>query len=95
MGKYGSRGQVRTAMLALKLAEVEWMQARTGQSPVLLLDEVLAELDTGRRADLLTRLSVSEQVFLTTTDLGMFSKEFIQDATLWRVADGLITEKLE
>jgi len=92
LGKYGSRGQVRTAMLALKLAEVEWMQARTGQSPVLLLDEVLAELDAGRRTDLLTRLSVSEQVFLTTTDLGMFSKEFIQDATLWRVADGLIAD---
>jgi len=92
-GKYGSRGQVRTAMLALKLAEVEWMQARTGQSPVLLLDEVLAELDAGRRADLLTRLSVSEQAFLTTADLGMFSKDFLQDVTMWRVENGLITEK--
>lgn len=80
-------------MLALKLAEVEWMQARTGQLPVLLLDEVLAELDAGRRADLLTRLSVSEQAFLTTADLGMFSKDFLQDVTMWRVENGLITEK--
>jgi DNA replication and repair protein RecF len=94
-GKYGSRGQVRTAMLALKLAEMEWMQARTGQMPVLLMDEVLAELDAGRRADLLTRLSVSEQAFLTTADLSMFPKEFLEDVTLWRVADGLITEKSE
>jgi DNA replication and repair protein RecF len=92
-GKFGSRGQVRTAMLALKLAEMEWMQARSGQMPVLLMDEVLAELDAGRRADLLTRLSVSEQAFLTTADLGMFPKDFLEDVTLWRVADGLITEQ--
>lgn len=93
LGKYGSRGQVRTAMLALKLAEVEWMQAKTGQLPVLLLDEVLAELDTGRRIDLLSRLAVSEQTFLTTTDLGMFSQDFIQGTALWQVADGLITSE--
>jgi DNA replication and repair protein RecF len=78
-------------MLALKLAEVDWMQERTGQLPVLLLDEVLAELDVGRRNDLLSRLAVSEQAFLTTADVGMFSQEFLEGATLWQVADGLIT----
>ena len=91
LGKYGSRGQVRTAMLALKFAEVEWMQAKTGQLPVLLLDEVLAELDVGRRNDLLSRIAASEQSFLTTADVGMFSQDFIQGAALWQVADGLIT----
>jgi DNA replication and repair protein RecF len=91
LGEYGSRGQVRTAMLALKLAEVEWMQERTGQLPVLLLDEVLAELDAGRRNDLLSRLAVSDQSFLTTADLDMFSQDFLKGATLWQVADGLIT----
>jgi DNA replication and repair protein RecF len=44
LGLYGSRGQIRTALLALKIAEVAWMKAKTGQWPVLLLDEVLAEL---------------------------------------------------
>ena len=91
LGQYGSRGQVRTAMLALKLAEVEWMHAKTGQLPVLLLDEVLAELDVGRRSDLLSRLAVSEQAFLTTADLGMFSQSFLNSASLWQVSDGLIT----
>jgi len=42
---YGSRGQMRTTLLALKLAEVEWMKERTGEWPVILLDEVMAELD--------------------------------------------------
>jgi DNA replication and repair protein RecF len=88
LGTYGSRGQVRTAMLALKLAEAAWMKERTGQLPVLLLDEVLAELDTSRRADLLQRLTVSEQALLTTTDLDLYSPEFVQAATLWRIKAG-------
>jgi len=91
LGKYGSRGQVRTAMLSMKLAEVAWMQKKTGQSPVLLFDEVLAELDVGRRTDLLSRLEVCEQAFLTTADLGMFTQKFLQTAKLWEVADGMIT----
>ena len=88
LGTYGSRGQVRTAMLALKLAEAAWMKERTGQLPVILLDEVLAELDTNRRADLLQRLTASEQALLTTTDLDLFSPEFVQGATLWRIKAG-------
>ena len=91
LGIYGSRGQVRTAMLALKLAEVAWMQARTGEWPVLLLDEVLAELDLQRRSDLLERLSQCEQALLTTTDLDLFSPDFIQQAKLWNVQGGRIT----
>ena len=83
LGIYGSRGQVRTAMLALKLAEVAWMQAKTREWPVLLLDEVLAELDIQRRSDLLERLSQCEQALLTTTDLDLFSPDFVQKARLW------------
>jgi len=88
LGTYGSRGQVRTAILALKLAEVGWMREKTGQWPVLLLDEVLAELDIQRRVDLLTRLVESEQTLLTTTDLKLFSDEFIRDSTLWHIHAG-------
>ena len=54
---FGSRGQVRTALLALKLAEVDWMKERTGELPVLLLDEILAELDPNPRSDLLDVLA--------------------------------------
>ena len=87
LGTYGSRGQIRTTMLSLKMAEIAWMQAKTGHWPVLLLDEVLAELDPDRRADLLTRLAESEQALLTTTDLDLFSNEFTSQATLWQVGD--------
>lgn len=90
LGIYGSRGQARTALLALKLAEVTWMREKTGQWPVLLLDEVLAELDTQRRLDLLARLLESEQALLTTTDLELFSPDFVEQATLWRVQDGRV-----
>jgi DNA replication and repair protein RecF len=88
LGYYGSRGQVRTAMLALKLAEVTWIREKTGYNPVLLLDEVLAELDTQRRSDLLDRLGNVEQALLTTTDIALFSPGFVQHATLWKVKEG-------
>lgn len=93
LGIYGSRGQARTAVLSLKLAEVSWMKEKTGQWPVLLLDEVLAELDPERRYDLLTRLFESEQAMLTTTDLGLFSDEFVQSSTLWRIHAGQLQEE--
>ena len=48
VGLYGSRGQARTAVMAFKLAELEWMRERIGEWPVLLLDEVVAELDAER-----------------------------------------------
>lgn len=88
LGDYGSRGQIRTALLALKMAEVNWMKERTGEWPVILLDEVMAELDLERRADLLAYLGESEQVLFTTTDLKSFTAEFTEQAEIWDVHDG-------
>ncbi len=90
LGDYGSRGQMRTALLSLKLAEVQWMKAATGQWPVILLDEVMAELDLQRRADLLNYLGESEQVLLTTTDLSLFTPEFSGQAEIWQVRAGTV-----
>jgi DNA replication and repair protein RecF len=90
LGTYGSRGQVRTAMMTMKLAEVAWMKEKTGHWPVLLLDEVLAELDEERRADLLKRLVQSEQALLTTTDLQLFEPDLIEDWRIWGLTDGVI-----
>jgi DNA replication and repair protein RecF len=90
LGIYGSRGQVRTAMMTMKLAEVAWMKEKTGHWPVLLLDEVLAELDEERRADLLKRLANSEQALLTTTDLQLFESELVEDWQIWGLADGVM-----
>jgi len=88
LGTYGSRGQVRTAVMTMKLAEVAWMKEKTANWPVLLLDEVLAELDDERRADLLTRLSHSEQTLLTTTDLRLFDPQLIKDWQVWALQGG-------
>ena len=90
LADYGSRGQVRTTLLSLKLAEVNWMKDRTGEWPVILLDEVMAELDVNRRADLLKYIGESEQVLFTTTDLNLFSPEFVEKAEIWKVESGTI-----
>lgn len=90
LGNYGSRGQVRTTLLSLKLAEVNWMKDRTGEWPVILLDEVMAELDLLRRADLLTYVGESEQVLFTTTDLNLFPSVFVEKAEVWRVENGKV-----
>ncbi len=91
LGNFGSRGQLRTALLAIKLAEVTWLKENTGHWPVLLLDEVLAELDDYRRQDLLERLARTEQLLLTTTDLDLFSDEFQKTATKWEIRNGQLT----
>jgi len=88
LGNFGSRGQLRTAMLSIKLAEVNWLNEKNGDWPVLLLDEVLAELDDTRRQDLLDRLAKTEQSMLTTTDLDLFSDEFKNSATQWEIKNG-------
>lgn len=65
----GSQGQKRTAALALKMAQFNYMQAKLGLRPVLLIDDVLNELDLGRRASFVDFLGNVGQVFFTTTDL--------------------------
>ena len=95
LGNYGSRGQIRTTLLALKMAEVDWMKERTGEWPVILLDEVMAELDLERRADLLSYLGQREQVLFTTTDLNLFSAEFAENAVIWDVHSGSVSSREE
>jgi DNA replication and repair protein RecF len=90
LGTFGSRGQQRTAVLALHLAELRWLEHETGESPVLLLDEVLAELDRARRGYLLDLLDGVEQTILATTDAEMFPESFRKQATIFRIAGGTI-----
>jgi DNA replication and repair protein RecF len=90
-GLYGSRGQARTAVMSLKLAELAWMREKTGEPPILLLDEVAAELDSKRRAYLLDRIDGSTQTLLTTTELDIFTPSFLKRASVWQVENGKIT----
>lgn len=91
LGEFGSRGQARTALLSAKLAEVAWLKEKTGEWPVLLLDEILAELDLQRRADLLASQDEVQQVLMTTTDLGLFPPEFVERGVVWQVQDGRVS----
>jgi DNA replication and repair protein RecF len=88
---YGSRGQQRTIALALKLAEVKLMQEQTGESPVLLLDDIFSELDQRRSQLLLALLADAEQVLITTTDLNACDPTLRHNAQVWHVAGGSVS----
>ncbi|HUP28179.1 MAG TPA: DNA replication/repair protein RecF [Chloroflexia bacterium] len=89
LSAYGSRGQQRTAVLALKLGEVDLMAAETGDTPILLLDDILSELDARRRGYLLNTLGGQQyQALITTTDLAGFDPKFLEDVTLLEVTHG-------
>ncbi len=67
MKVYASQGQIRTAALSLKLAQMKALRAMSGETPVLLLDDVMSELDRDRRMRLVTEIS-DYQTFITCTD---------------------------
>jgi DNA replication and repair protein RecF len=69
LAAYGSQGQQRTAVLALKIAEYAVMRERSGEAPLLLLDDVLSELDEERAAAFLAEIGEYEQAFITATHL--------------------------
>lgn len=91
MRVYGSRGQQRTVTLALKLAEARLMWLETGERPVLLLDDVLSELDPGRRAHLLAHVDAHQQTIITTTEPQHLPEDFLRRATLITIANASAT----
>ncbi|NJP06515.1 MAG: DNA replication/repair protein RecF [Chloroflexaceae bacterium] len=91
LGRYGSRGQQRSVALALKLAEVELMRMRSGDAPILLLDDVLSELDLQRRKYTLEAIRhPHQQTIVSSTDLGTFDGDFLSAVDRWRVEQGRV-----
>lgn len=78
--QFASQGQQRTISLALKLAELELLEELTGATPVLLLDDVMSELDEGRRHALARRVGRRTQTIMTTTNLGYFDDSLLAQA---------------
>jgi DNA replication and repair protein RecF len=76
---FASRGELRTIILALKMAELDFIEKVRGERPVLLLDDVYSELDAARR-DLLSQLLSQQQTIITTTDLDHVSKKVLEKA---------------
>jgi DNA replication and repair protein RecF len=86
---FGSRGQQRTATLALKLAELEYMRAHAGEQPVLLLDDAMSELDERRRHAILAVASAGQQTFVTSADATVFT-ELSRATQRWSVEAGTL-----
>ena len=88
--QYGSQGQQRTLVLALKLAELKLIEEVVGESPLLLLDDVLAELDLNRQNQLLDAIQDRYQTLVTTTHLGVFEAKWLTSAHILSVENGRI-----
>jgi DNA replication and repair protein RecF len=85
LATFASRGQQRTAILALKLAELDHVTALDGRPPLLLLDDVFSELDPIRRSHLVRRIAALPQAFVTTTTPDDLDPELLTIATPWEV----------
>lgn len=89
--RYGSQGQQRTCALSLKLSELELVRQMIGEEPVLMMDDVLSELDTGRQNYLLESLG-GIQTFITCTGLDEFVNNRFTIDRLYRVEEGHVLE---
>ncbi|MCL5104922.1 MAG: DNA replication/repair protein RecF [Armatimonadetes bacterium] len=91
--EYASQGQQRTAAIAMKLAEIEIMEESAGESPVVLLDDVMAELDDVRRARILDVTQGRCQTFITTTTLDQLGDTAVGLGSVFEVRSGKVTQK--
>lgn len=88
--KFASQGQQRTVVLSLKLSELDIITEKTGDEPVLLLDDVLAELDDIRQNYLLKSITNATQVVITSVDTVLFEDEFLKDVKIYNISGGKI-----
>jgi DNA replication and repair protein RecF len=94
LSTFASRGQQRTAILALKLAQVELVANAAGRQPLLLLDDVFSELDPIRRSHLVRRISQLPQAFITTTTPDDLDPALVAASTAWRVESGRLRREI-
>ncbi len=95
LGLYGSQGQQRTAVLSLKLAELELFKEKINEYPPLLLDDVMSELDSERRIFLIQLIKdKAMQTFITSISLDdLIETEILENAKIFRVKKGTIEER--
>ena len=90
---YGSQGQQRMAVLALKLSELEIIKEIKNNVPILLLDDVLSELDIEKQNKLLSYIKNNSQVLITTTDLKNINEQILKKSKKIHIKDGKVTRK--
>lgn len=86
--KFASQGQQRTIVLSLKLAELELIKEKIEDTPVLLLDDVLAELDNIRQNYLLNAIGQETQTIITSVDTLHFDEEYLKDVEIFKISEG-------
>lgn len=91
--KYGSQGQQRTSALSLKLAEIELVKKVSGDTPILLLDDVLSELDRKRQNYLLDSIH-NIQTIITCTGLEEFVNDRLSIDKIYRVVEGTVVDEI-
>ena len=89
---YGSQGQLKMAILALKLSEIDVFNEVSQEYPILLLDDLFSELDVSKRNNVISYLNRDIQTILTTTDLENINSELIVDSYVYKIDDGKIIQ---
>jgi DNA replication and repair protein RecF len=90
--KYGSQGQQRAAVLSLKLSEIEIFKEMKSNYPILLLDDIFSELDEIKKNNLIKYINSDFQTIITTTDINDIDDKLIEQAKLYLVDNGKVTE---
>lgn len=87
---YGSQGQQRSCILAIKLSEINIFKDKKGEAPIVLLDDVFSELDDLKKNNLIKYLNDDIQIVITTTDLNQIKDELLDEAFIYKVTNGNI-----
>lgn len=91
--EFASQGQQRTAAIALKLAEIDLMEQTIGESPVVLLDDIMAELDESRRRRIFDSTVGRCQTIVTTTHISDIGPEVVERCAVFEVQSGTVTRQ--
>ena len=89
---HSSQGEMRTVVLAVKLALIEFVNEYRSEYPVLLLDDVLSELDESRQQNLMKYIQSKTQTFITSTNINEINLDEIKEYQIYRIQDGQIKE---
>ena len=87
---YGSQGQQRSCILSLKLAEIDVFKQKTGEDPLVLLDDIFSELDDTKKNNIIKYINNDIQIVITTTDLNQINEELLMDSYIYKITNGNI-----
>ena len=85
---YGSQGQLRSVILALKLSEIELFKQNGDDDPILLLDDIFSELDLDKKNNLIKYINNNIQTIITTTDINMIDENLVKKANIFEIKNG-------